>query len=443
MNRLTAFVPATDGGQDLLDRHISSLASRFGMTLNVVRPPMNRAHAVRAEYGRTDCIVWDASVEDERGVYDALCMLTKTRRKNILVSRTPLPRNVLALNQFAPVHGEVFDNDRIGAWLARQLRIRLGVDGSDEGESPAHPGHYWMYDKPAEHFLSFRGSHQRDAEEWRAGFEREHGTTVRMVPPCEYSYATEVVTRAQMWEGIARLLREINAARRAIVYLTDDYLDSFWCVGELMCIVYLLYSTSRRNPADKSLLPRHRLDGALLTQHGSPGTRPLRAALDDIGLPLPTIEHVKRLRLLINNCDPVTAAPEAQIAPSGPARPLAWAMNRLFGFHDPEVVQKRFWSDVRIPCPRCSSPGRTPGAFDWDAFLAAPDRNGGVDAFGYFGVPERELTSGPIRCPGCGTRCPLVNRRGTRALWMPVMTTEEDQSRPVLVHQPVWEVVKE
>jgi hypothetical protein len=404
---------------------------------------MDRRDGMRAEFGRTDLTVWDASLEDERGVYDAMTTWTKVRRKNVLVSRTPLPRNVLTWHQFAPVHGRTFDNDRIGAWLKRHLAARLAglpdrLDDrpADDCATAAPAGHYWMYERPAEHFLSFRGSHQREAEEWCAAYERDHGTTVRMVPPSEYSYPTEVVTRAQMWEGIARLQREMEATRRVLVYLTEDYLDSFWCVGELMCTSYMLFHTHGRRPGR---MPR--LAGARLALPGAADTAPLRQAAARLGLPLPNHDQVRRLVVFLNNCDPITSAPETQIAPRGPARALARAV-RILGFYDPEVVQERFWSRVRVPCPRCSPRERAPHELDWDAFLAAPDLGEGtVDAFGYFDAPERELAGGSLRCPGCGNACRLVNRRGVRTLWMPVLTTEEDQDRPVVIRRPVWEVV--
>ncbi|MFI0938764.1 hypothetical protein [Streptomyces sp. NPDC021020] len=437
MPRLTCFAPATDGGQDLLDRHIAPIAAGLGAELRVVRPPADRREGMRAELGRTDVTIWDASLEDERGVYDAMTMWTKLRRKNVIVSRTPLPRNVLTWHQFAPVHGSTFRNDEIGAWLARHLAARFGVplpEPPSGGPSPA--GHYWMYDRPAEHFMSFRGTHQQAAEAWRDAFQREHGTTVRMVPPSEFSYPTEVVTRAQMWEGVARLQREIEATSRILVYLTGDYADSFWCAGELMCAAYMLLHTQG---VRLGRLPR--IADAQVVVPGVPGTTPLTRAAADGLLRLPDHEQVRRLTVLLTNCDPVSAAPESRIAPTGPARPLSRVLRR-WGFYDPEVVQEHFWSRVRVPCPRCAPHGRAPDALDWDAFLRAPEQSGGgVDAFGYFDAPQDGLAAGRVGCPGCGRDCRLVNRRGVRTLWMPLLTTEKDRDRPVVVRTPVWEVV--
>ncbi|WUH89688.1 hypothetical protein OG900_05680 [Streptomyces sp. NBC_00433] len=391
-----------------------------------------------AELGRTDVIVWDASLEDERGVYDAMTGWTKLRRKNVIVSRTPLPRNVLTWHQFAPVHGSTYDNDAIGAWLARHLTARLTGAPLTPPEQAAPPaGHYWMYDRPAEHFLSFRGSRQQEAEQWRDAFERSRGTTVRMVPPNEYSYPTEVVTRAQMWEGIARLQREIEATGRIVLYLTDDYADSFWCAGELMCAAYMLLHTGGRRLVGR--LPQ--LEDAQVALPGVPGTMPLVTAANRGLLRLPDHEQVRRLAMLLTNCDPISSAPESQIEPRGPARPLSRVLRR-WGFYDPEVVQELFWSRVRVPCPGCSARGRAASELDWDAFLRAPDEGGGgMDAFGYFDAPEDDLVAGRVSCPGCGRGCRLVNRRGVRTLWMPVMTTEADKDRPVVARTPVWEVV--
>lgn len=462
--RMTYFAPATDAGQDLLDRHVLPMCSRLGLPVRVVRPPVNRSEGTRARFGRSTFVLWDGSLEegpgtddrgsdghrsDDRGIYDALTMWAKIDRSNIIVSRTPLPQNVLTWHQFAPSHGSSFDNTRIAAWLEVHLAARLGqppaagpatppepdADPAGTGATGTEPmGHYWMYDRPARWFLSHRGSHAQTVRSWRDAFEQAHGTTVRMVPPQEFSYATEVVTRAQMWEGIARLVREIGATRRILLYLTEDYYDSFWCLGELLGSAQL--GIGGRDEFGRRV---GRLPEPEVAVPGEPRTEPLAPLAAELGLRAPDRDQLRRFRRLLVNCDPLTSAPETTIAPRGLGRPMA-AVVRLFGYYDPAVVREDFWSLVRVPCPRCAPRGRRPSEVNWDAYLREPEPQG-VDWFGYFPAHPSELSTGQLTCPTCGQPCRLVNRRGVRTLWAPVQTTEADQDRPVIRRLPVWEVL--
>src|SRR2546423_136419 len=80
---------------------------------------------------------------------------------------------------------------------------------------------------PADVFISYRGGYRRMAEEaGRAVVTR--GESVRIIPEGEYAYAKECVTLQQQWETVARLRREMNACRRVLIVLSDDYWDSFW-----------------------------------------------------------------------------------------------------------------------------------------------------------------------------------------------------------------------
>lgn len=151
-------------------------------------------------------------------------------------------------------------------------------------------------------------------------------------------------------------------------------------------------------------------------------------------------EAIDRLTKLLNNGDPLTSAPETQVPPEGLAKLIALITRRRLGFYDPEFMSEDYWHVVRVPCPRCRPRGRRPEEVDWFRHMHLADSSPAVDYFGYFPARREELERGTVRCPGCGSQLRLVNRRGVRTLWVPVMTTERDQDRPVIQEHKVWEV---
>lgn len=151
-------------------------------------------------------------------------------------------------------------------------------------------------------------------------------------------------------------------------------------------------------------------------------------------------EAIDRLAKLLNNGDPLTSAPETQVPPEGLAKLIALITRRRLGFYDPEFMSEDYWHVVRVPCPRCRPHGRRPEEVDWFRHMHLADSSPAVDYFGYFPARREELERGTVRCPGCGSQLRLVNRRGVRTLWVPVMTTERDQDRPVIQEHKVWEV---
>ncbi|MEU6410641.1 hypothetical protein [Microbispora sp. NPDC046933] len=74
------------------------------------------------------------------------------------------------------------------------------------------------------------------------------------------------------------------------------------------------------------------------------------------------------------------------------------------------------------------------------AVVVLPGSSPAVDYHGYFPADRGELDRGAVRCPGCGSELRLVNRRGVRTIWVPIMTTEADQDRPIIQEHKVWEV---
>lgn len=431
---LMFFGSASVHSAELLDSWVRPLCDRHGVWLRIAPTGSHRGTALVGG-AVSSLVLWDCSLDGPDDVYRALTVRAKLSPKHLLVSRTPMPRNVLARRQCAPIHGHTLDNAAIGQWLDRELHHQFTGDPP----ASAHTGidqlarHYWMFDTPADYFLSFRGTHQDEAQRWSAEFARTHRTTVRMVPPNEYSYPTEVITRQQAWEGAARLLHEMTATSNVIIHHTPDYFDSFWTATEFLTTLILL----GRDPRTR----QSRLRSAHFTSPGSePTLRSFRDGLLATGVRTLRGDEADQFVFLINNSDPFTSAPETTAPPRGLARPLAWTVRR-WGYYRPEFQDRAFWDQVWIPCQHCAPNHRAPESVDWTAHLQHPTPTTSSDYFGYFPAERSTLASGSVRCPTCHTNATLANRRGTRALWSPIQTTEPDQDRPVIATQPIWEVI--
>ncbi|MEU8036494.1 hypothetical protein [Streptosporangium sp. NPDC049078] len=427
---MTAFVPPTDDGHDLLDNWIRPICARLGIRLAVALPGAGQITALAAQRAST-FVVWDCSVEGPEDVYAAFNMRAKLDPGSIVLSRTPLPRNVLTRASHAPVHGEVLENPELGVWLERRLRRVLGAVRTPAPRLPEPRAHYWMFDEPADYFLSFHGERRREAGEWREAFEKAHSVTVRMVSPREYSYPAEVVTRQQMWEGVARLMYEIVTTGRAIVHPTPDYFASFWTVSELLATLWLLPRGSTP-PMITSAYAARPSGGIRRMEHLT-----ARAVL---GVPLLSDAHADRFARLVNHADPITTVPQIRRPPEGGGRDVT-GMVRNVGHRDPELASSRFWDEVRVPCPICAPKGRRAAKVDWDRHMDLSWNERGVDQYGYFTARREDLGAGGIRCPGCRTRLRLVNEHGVRTLWTPVAEGETERERPVLRRDPVWQVL--
>ena len=321
-------------GQQLLDQYVRPICDRLGLRLLEARPNANRGDSLASQF-KDDFILWDCSVEDGH-VYHALNEWVKNTKKHIIVSRTPLPRNVLTFHQCAPIHSHKLSNAEIGHWLEPYLRGLLSGDShaleAANDRNKVFASLYWRSEHPANMFLSFRGSQQEAAERWSKQFTRETKLTLRMVPKQLYAYETECVSRQQMWEGVAHLNYEIKATGKAAIFLSDDYFDSFWTCSEPLSLIRW---------------PRN-IDGTtinsayIVSDCSSTELRPL--AIETPSLPVPNLtrKQANRFWRILNNSDPLTSGPDTRIPPSGPAKILAFILRSTLGYYDPEFTANLF-----------------------------------------------------------------------------------------------------
>ncbi|MBD2124744.1 hypothetical protein [Trichocoleus sp. FACHB-262] len=408
MTTIFFFRVHNDNGQSLLDRYVQPACNRLSLKLTVSQSGADRFDSFRASMS-SDLVLWDGSVEPGHA-YHAFSEIPKQRgSKHIIISRTSLPRNVLAYNQFAPIHGEAFTNEELGEWLDQYLSAILAgkrfTPSRAKNSTSSIASQYWMFSNAADVFLSFRGTQQKAAEIWSQEFATSSGLNVRMVPEAEYSYRTECVTHQQMWEGVARLGHEITSTNKAVVFLTDDYFDSFWTCSELLFLI------DRRRNSDKSIQGAY-----VIPDKSRPDLAPLFIETSQLPIPSLTSTQSHRLFKILNNSDPLTVGPDTRISPSGPNKLLALVLRPIFGWYDPEFMEDSFWKTVRVPCPHCRPQNRFPGHIDWDRHLNLAACDPEVDYFGYFPTSSERLANKVVECPTCHNRIRLENKRPPRTL---------------------------
>ncbi len=232
-----------------------------------------------------------------------------------------------------------------------------------------------------------------------------------------------------MWEVVACLHREMRATKLSAIFLSDDYYSSFWTCSELFAL-----ANYPRN-ADGTTINR----GHLITDRSSIVLDSLAMGTSAFPVPLPTRMQKNRQWRILNNSDPMSSAPDTRIPPSGPAKVLALIMRPTFGYFSPEFTGPDFWDVLQVPCPHCKPENRRPEQIDWNEHLKFELDEEAIDYYGYFSVSSEKLLMGSVKCPHCHNRIKLKNKHPPRTLWMPIMTTEEDQSRSVIIERPLWE----
>ncbi|MFY9222916.1 MAG: hypothetical protein WAQ98_09615 [Blastocatellia bacterium] len=427
MKIISAYPVRNLEGQQLLDNFVVPFCKKNNIRLAESKITATRADSLVAAYV-SNLLLWDCSVESGH-VYNAFNEKVKNQRKHIIVSRTPLPRNVLTYNQFAPIHGEKFSNDLISDWLEKKLSfwVKNGYFAQDDiNNKIAH--NYWLFDNPAKIFLSFRGTKLELATAW----SQKINSSIRMVPESEYAYKTECLTRQQMWEGVARLTHEMTVTSRVVIFFSDDYFDSFWTSSELLSLI------KHRKDSNNRIKNTY-----LLTDYCKTKLEPLYIESRAFPVKPITLTQSHRLFKILNNTDPLTVAPETYIAPRGMAKILAFFLKPTMGYYDPEFTSNFFWKTLLVPCPKCKPNKRPIEEVSWENHLYWKNSTQEKDYFGYFPSSNEQLLTGSVKCPWCNTHLKLKCDRSPRTIWAPIQTTEENQNRPVIQEHPLWEVVTE
>lgn len=431
MKSIAVFIPQNAKGIELFEKYILPICEREGINcVHFNEDKLTTRKDLAVARFRHDFILLDCSVESAH-IYNTLDEIVKRSKKTILVSRTNLPNNILGHHQFAPIHNSTFSNEEIGEWLYYNIpRICKNRDITPRYTENLQ-SHYWINEQPATYFASHRGSQLDSVQSWKLKLESEQNDTVRIVPNGQYFYETECSTPQQMWECVARLFYEMKATKKIVVFKSKDYFDSFWTCSELITLIK--HWTAKDNRINWTYF--------LETTEEPHQVKPLYIESHDFPIPKLTPSESSKLFKILNNSDPLTSAPETQIAPTGWGRINAFLLKKTMGYYLPEFTNDFWWHIVKVPCLYCRTSDRKTSNIHWSAHLDIhTSKMEDIDYFGYFWATKQQLASGIVSCPRCKNNIKIVNNKPPRTRWKPILRSEKEKGRPIIEEIPVWEV---
>ena len=332
MVRVATFFPALGTGGRQRANTIRSIAAEFGY---LYREETN--YTVRAGLQAQFCddvVIYDLSGNDDsNGPYRALVSFYSQCDHVLIISRDYLPANLLPSRsggappypyplrdlpngqrvQFPTktVRGEpaekwVEDEDHsMMTWLRRQLADlaaapageRLTRAGSDSPLWTALPATQRFaaslkvpsfHVNPSTAFLSYRSADYEAASRLArrtlaTGIAGDDVQEVRIVGPAEFALDGELMSAARRWMVFEYLGMLIQYASQLWIFRTQDYLKSWWTLGELV------YSVISKDRAQHGRIPRapyvrilDPISGQLMDKLGDLQIKPRRRELEKI-----------------------------------------------------------------------------------------------------------------------------------------------------------------
>lgn len=279
---LTIF-PAPDAGGAILAAQIQELGHGKGFECRIEHEFTVRT-GMRAQLC-DDVVVYDLTTDGRvEGAYRGMSSLHVWLPHVLLVSRTPLPANMLpprpggsprypfpleSLSDGSPIprhfaSGQLTEwvstgNQSILNWLAEALTDPAVLDSSPRLQREPSFELMWPYSKPVqdwvrsihgrllpafEHmfqnvaFLSFRGRCVDEAltlsQRVSAGdVTGTDAAALRVILPSELAMEKELMSAGMRWLVVSQLRMRVFSASEFWIYRTPDYLDSWWTLAEL------------------------------------------------------------------------------------------------------------------------------------------------------------------------------------------------------------------
>jgi len=224
-------------------------------------------------------VIIDLSVESEgHNTYNILIDEHRQLDHVLIVSRTHLPINVNPprVGGAPPypfpdlkIPGYQWSNSDILAWLEKELQELLRNPVNHPIDLPLqHPGfpseinkNLILMIRDAERkkrkkqaanpivFLSYRGRYYQEVQKlaveikqgkWHPGETPE----VVILTPGQLALEWEYLPEGRRWQVLGMLEDLIGRCSEVWIYQSDDYLDSWWTIGELVCTRYAQYMWS-------------------------------------------------------------------------------------------------------------------------------------------------------------------------------------------------------
>ncbi len=115
------------------------------------------------------------------------------------------------------------------------------------------------YQKKNTVFISYRGRYYPEVRELaqriqKGEWHRDVKPKVTILTPGQLAFESELLTEVRRWQVLGMLEDLINQSIELWIYLSDDYLNSWWTVGELVCTAranYMWETDQRWTPGPK------------------------------------------------------------------------------------------------------------------------------------------------------------------------------------------------
>ncbi|ELR98394.1 toll/interleukin-1 receptor domain-containing protein [Gloeocapsa sp. PCC 73106] len=195
-----------------------------------------------------------------------------------------------------------------------------------------------LYRKKNQVFISYRSRHHARVIELAQRLKNEEkyrDTFIFYLDPGELVYEDELLSPLRRWQLLSMIQDHIIASREVWLYLTEDYLDSWWTKGEVLST---LRFTSQGDLPDKLKIYDPRMDVVY--------------PIDLQHLPKLSEDHIKRMNLYQTNSHPDMMAPEV-LDRNQLVEEEIWsripAIRRLFMLDEP-AFSSEFWDYYIVPC---------------------------------------------------------------------------------------------
>jgi hypothetical protein len=300
-------------------------------------------------------------------------------------------------------------------------------------------------------FISYRSRlWKEEVEPLKARIERgelhdSQHKTVEVLEPGALAYEGELLTAMRRWQLLSLIDRLIAECNEMIVYLSSDYLGSWWTRGEVATLAYRCGMGSESQPVvriyDPERDPEHLSDAsaefmpvmsepqlrrmARWYSHTDPhvmgpeNVRFCRMAHKVIrympnvllGLVLKALPHTYPERMMEVSVAELLGGKEAEAA----MRQYITDPVAIKDFLGDEIWSDAFWDEVLLECPYHPAPDNDDG-LDLTSFLSArpahmislsPDRM------------AEAISRGAIACPQCAHSHAVVSA-APRYLWAPL-----------------------
>jgi hypothetical protein len=404
----------------------------------------------------------------------------------LVVSRTAMPLNFVAMRQYAPGQGEnEKSNNELINWVIVQLRI-LKEDGSiprpeqDRIWIPSFEVISQYNDKMLEItervgtkdiaraemvgknsrgvFISYISKYSEKHPSWKPELfwsvervanqiKKSMGYEALFYPPGVLS--SEFLTEQRRWQIVCYIDRQIRLQKEFWIIETSDYYDSWWTQAEVAELMYLKQTHPEKMPKVRLFNPasgdvRDASDDFIgaLTERLEREMARYHSNSDALTMGIESAKVMMQIRKLPKSmqrryCEEVMELKKRNLFGKGSLMAQSLENTQIEEFLESinsHVYEESFWNDRIITCPHCQGKNERKNHFDFYSFLT-------LNGNGYFRISEKEMNAiverGYWVCPNtnCCTKYYIERQRYEQFIWWPVRMTSATGPNGVFVER--------